>query len=212
MADWAPMARAQNVRGAATRGRILDAAVGCLAEGGLEGLRVARVAESAGVSTGLVHYHFESREELIAEAVQASFQIAGDVRTTAKYGGGTALERLRRKVEESLPLPGRREREWELWVELWLRAVREPPLREAAWAVYRQLHRSLEGLLADGVEAGEFAVDDPAGLADEVMALIDGYGLRALIGDPDMPVERARDRLWNALTVALERAERSSTL
>ena len=193
------MARSQNVRGAATRGRILDAAVECLAEGGLEGLRVARVAASAGVSTGLVHYHFESREELIAEAVQASFQVAGDVRTTAKYGGGTALERLRRKVEESLPLPGRREREWELWVELWLRAVREPELRRAAADVYARLRASLLELLDAGAEAGEFRLVDGEATADRVLAAIDGFGLRALIGDPAMPVELAFDRVWAVL-------------
>ena len=203
------MARAQNVRGAATRTRILDAAVDCLAEGGIEAFRIARVAEAADVSTGLVHYHFATREGLLAEAFQASFQVAGDVRTSTKYGAGTALERLRRKLDESLPVSGRREREWELWVELWLRAVREPPLRETAAAVYRQLHWSLRQLLIDGVESGEFDVEDPAALADRVLALIDGYGLRALLQDPLMPVERAREQLWSALTAELAGAELS---
>ena len=140
------MARGQNVRGAGTRARILDAAVERLAEEGLDALRVANVARAAGVSTGLVHYHFATREELLAEAIQASFQVAGDVRTSTKYGGGTARERLRRKIAESLPFPGRREREWERWVELWLRAVREPmrPARFYSWPcslLYRPRNR-----------------------------------------------------------------------
>jgi AcrR family transcriptional regulator len=205
----ARIARARNVRGEASRARILDAAVACLAEDGIEAVRIARVADAAGVSTGLVHYHFATREELLAEAIQASFRVAGDVRTSTKYGSGTALERLQRKIEESLPFPGRREREWELWVELWLRAVREPPLRDAAAAVYRQLHWSLRQLLIDGVDAGEFVVDDPADLADRVLALIDGYGLRALLRDPGMPVERAREQLRAALSAELARAELS---
>jgi AcrR family transcriptional regulator len=197
------MARTQNSRGAGTRARILDAAVACLAEQGIEAVRIAAVARAANVSTGLVHYHFATREDLLSEALQASFQVAGDLRTQPKYGGGTAIERLRRKVEESLPAPGRREREWELWVELWLRAVREPPLRETAAEVYRQLHWSLRQLIVDGVEAGEFDAEDPGALADRVLALIDGYGLRALLGDPTMPVERARDEIWAALTAEL---------
>jgi hypothetical protein len=32
-----------------------------------------------------------------------------------------------------------------------------------------------------------------------VLAAIDGFGLRALIGDPAMPVELARDRVWAVL-------------
>src|SRR3954451_20922752 len=119
-------------RGTETRTRILQAAVRCLSEGGLDEVRIARVARIANVSTGLVHYHFDTRELLLAEALEASFQVAGEVRLSTKYGPGPVVERLRRKVEESLPYPGRRVTEWNLWVELWLRAVREPALRQTA--------------------------------------------------------------------------------
>src|SRR5688572_5756818 len=113
-------------KGQRTRARILQAAVRCLAEGGLDDVRINRVARVADVSTALVHYHFETREHLLAEALEASFQVAGEVRTSTKYGSGPVVDRLRRKIEESLPYPGRRTTEWGLWVELWLRAVREP--------------------------------------------------------------------------------------
>ena len=35
----------------------------------------------AGVSTALVHYHFATREALLAEALAHSFEQAGDTRT-----------------------------------------------------------------------------------------------------------------------------------
>ena len=34
----------------------------------------------AGVSTSLVHYHFETREALLEQALEYSFELAGDVR------------------------------------------------------------------------------------------------------------------------------------
>jgi AcrR family transcriptional regulator len=192
-----------NARGAETRARILDAAVHCLTAGGIDEVRIARVARIAGVSTALVHYHFDTREQLLAEALEASFQVAGEVRLSTKYGAGTATERLRRKVAESLPFPGRRSDEWGLWVELWLRAVREPALRATAAEVYRQLHRSMSDLIAEGVEAGEFSVEDPGAVADRALALIDGFGLRALLRDPAVPVERAADEVWAAVAAEL---------
>jgi hypothetical protein len=136
---------------------------------------------------------------LLAEALEASFQVAGEVRLSTKYGAGSAVERLRRKVAESLPFPGRRSDEWGLWVELWLRAVREPALRATAAEVYRQLHRSMRDLIAEGVAAGEFSVADPDGVAERTLALIDGLGLRALLDDPSVPVQRAADEVWAAL-------------
>ena len=39
----------------------------------------------------------------------------------------------------------------------------------------------------------------PGAIADRVLALIDGFGVRALLGDPAMPLERAREEIWAAL-------------
>ena len=185
-----------NARGAGTRAKILSAAVACLGEGGIDDVRIARVAERAGISTASVHYHFDTRESLLAAAIEHSFEVAGDVRTSTKYGAGTALERLRRKVVASLPLDARRRREWELWVELWLRAVREPELRATSAEVYAQLHRGLRELLVEGTESGEFGVADPDTAAERILAAIDGYGLRVMLEDPLVPPARALDAVW----------------
>ena len=194
MADCGAMPTGRtNARGAGTRAKILSAAVTCLGEGGIDDVRIARVAERAGISTASVHYHFETRESLLAAAIEHSFEVAGDVRTSTKYGEGSALARLRGKVEASLPLDARRRREWELWVELWLRAVREPELRATSAEVYAQLHRGFRALLAEGTEAGEFSVADPDAAAERILAAIDGYGLRVLLEDPLVPPARALD-------------------
>ena len=194
----------KNARGEAARSRILASAVACLGDGGIDAVRIARVARGAGVSTALVHYHFATREALLAQALEASYAIAGDARAVTKYGSGPARVRLRRKVEASLPTPGAQRREWELWVELWLRATRDRGLRAAAAAVYGRLHDSLRELIEDGTAKGEFAVADPAATADRILALIDGFGVRALLGDPRMPIERAREATLEELERELD--------
>ena len=52
----------------ATRDRILAETIRALDEGGDRGVRVARVAQAAGVTQGMVTYHFETRDRLLAEA------------------------------------------------------------------------------------------------------------------------------------------------
>lgn len=52
----------------ATRERILLEAIRAIDEGGDRGVRVARVAQAAGVTQGMVTYHFETRDRLIAAA------------------------------------------------------------------------------------------------------------------------------------------------
>jgi AcrR family transcriptional regulator len=178
---------------APARERILDAAIRRIASDGIDAVRIARIAMDAGVSTGLVHYHFATREALLAEALEHSYEQAGDVRT--EHGGG----RLREMVEQCLPLPGDLERDFVLWVELWLRAVRHPELRPTAARLYSRMHDWFAEAIADGVQRGEFAPCDEHEVADRVLALLDGYGVRALIGDPGMPIERAREQVWASL-------------
>ena len=47
------------------RERILDVACELISSHGIDEVRVARIARTAGVSTALVHYHFATREALL---------------------------------------------------------------------------------------------------------------------------------------------------
>ena len=84
-----PGVRRVSTRTAAdARERILDAACDVIAEHGIEDVRIARIATIAGVSPALVHYHFATREALLAEALEHSFELLGDVRTTQRRRRG----------------------------------------------------------------------------------------------------------------------------
>ncbi len=54
--------------------RILDAAARLFGAEGFEGASMNAVARAAGVSKGLLHYHFESKEHLLLEAQRATFR------------------------------------------------------------------------------------------------------------------------------------------
>lgn len=187
-------------------GRILEAACDLIAAEGIDEVRIARVARRAGASTALVHHYFSTREELLEQALIHSFEQAGDERfRKPPEARETATEALRRAVGECLPLPGSQERQWVLWVELWLRAVREPELRPVAARLYRRYRAWMADLIRAGVESGEFPGDVDAGaVAGVAMALLDGAGVRALIDDPAMDVEAARRLVATRLAVELE--------
>jgi AcrR family transcriptional regulator len=170
-----------------SRDRILDAAINRIAADGIDGVRIAKIAMDARVSTALVHYHFATREALLAEALVHSFDHAGQARTETGEG-------LRDMIDQCLPLPGEQEKDWVLWVELWLRAVRHPELRPTAAQLYARMHEWFRAAIEE-----ELPDVDADATADRVLALIDGYGVRALLGDPAMPLERAREAVWDAL-------------
>ncbi len=177
---------------------MLDAAVRRIAREGIDEVRIARIAQDAGVSASLVHYHFESRDALLAEALEHSYERAGDVRIGVDDAATVPpAERLVAMIDQCLPAPGSLHDDFVLWVELWLRAARRPELRDISARLYGRMHEWFREVLA------ELGVADPAALADRVLALCDGYGIRVLCEDPAMPRERAAREIWAALEAEL---------
>ena len=188
---------------AGARERILDAAVERIASDGIDEARIARIAMDAGVSTSLVHYHFETREALLAEALEYSYELAGDVRIGE--GEGRPDQRAAgwpRWSTSACRTPGALERDWILWVELWLRAVRHPELRPTAARLYARMHEWFADAIAAGVEAGEFRPADPSGSPTASWRSCDGFGIRALIGPSSRSSTRGRE-VWGVLAQEL---------
>ena len=182
------------------RERLLDAAVRLIAREGIDNVRIARIATEAGVSAGLVHYHFASRDALLEEALEHSYERAGDLRVAALDDGrASAPQRLQAMIDQCLPSDRPLRDDWVLWVELWLRSARDPALRPVAARLYARLHAWFTEMLAAGVAAGQLRECDVERMTDRLLALIDGYGIRVLTGDPHMPIERARAEIWAAV-------------
>ncbi len=187
------------------RERILEAACDLIASDGIDDVRIARVATRARASTALVHHYFSTREELLEQALVHSFETAGSERFAEEPDGEPSPSRgLSRAIEASLPLPGDQERDWTLWVELWLRAVRDPALRPLAADLYGRYREWFATFIAAGLESGEFESSKPvAELADLAVALVDGLGIRALVRDPEVDLDRARELVAGVLAVEL---------
>jgi AcrR family transcriptional regulator len=191
------------------RERILAAAVRRIASEGIDEVRIARIAMDAGVSSSLVHYHFETREALLAEALDYSYTHAGDARISAgELPGASHAERLQSMIDQCMPSTAALREDWVLWVELWLRAVRHPELRTVAEELYARLRSWFASEIAAGVSDREFARCDPEDVADRTLALIDGFGVRALIGDSQVPLQRARSAVAAQLARDLGLGER----
>ena len=176
------------------RDRILESACEVIAAEGIDDVRIARVAMRAGASTALVHHYFSTREELLEEALMHSYELAAEDRFGLPVdSNATAIERLKVMIDECLPLPGMQRNEWTLWIELWLRATRDDALKPMAARLYESYREWMLEVIRFGVKSGEFETGDPDASADVAIGLLDGLGVRALISDPVMDVDRVRE-------------------
>ncbi len=160
---------------------------------GLAQVRMAAIAREAGVSAGLLHYHFDTKELLFGEVLASSHAFSTDLnaRAVASAGAGSAA-RLSSFLDRCLPSDDRLRHEWMLWQELALLCIRDPHLAKVGQEVYELLYSSVEDILRDGVEAGDFTLRTGAReLAETAVALTDGLGGRVLADDLGLAEARA---------------------
>ncbi|MEU6879635.1 TetR/AcrR family transcriptional regulator [Streptomyces sp. NPDC046712] len=185
-----------------TRERILKAACEVIAEIGFENISMRKVAEHAGVSKALLHYHFDTREKLFAEAMTHSFAQTG-ADTEADADSVPAAVLLARILRSMLPTDEELRQDWKLWQELWVRAQRDRAARHLAVDLYDQLHTWVAGAVERGIASGEFKECDVTALSTLVLALCDGLGIRVMLDDPRVDLATARSTIWATIAPAL---------
>lgn len=162
------------------RAEILDAAVGVVLERGFAGTRVLDVANALGISSGLVHYHFDSKDELLAETLRhaADADIARLEKAVAELDD--PVKRLDRVLREYLP-ETRGDQSWVIWVDAWGHAIRNDRLRNILTELDLAWCGAIETVIRDGVASGRFECSDPSGAARRISALLDGLGLDVIL-------------------------------
>ncbi|MEU5095979.1 TetR/AcrR family transcriptional regulator [Streptomyces sp. NPDC020996] len=169
-------------RNAPPREEVLAAAMGMIAERGLEKLTMAALGTAVGMSSGHLLYYFHSKDELLLQTLEWSEGRLGAERGRLLARPGTARERLDAYVDLYVP-DGHRDPHWTLWLEVWNRSQNaDDDARDRQAAIELAWHRDLVALLAEGISRGEFRAVDPDRFGTRLRALLDGLSLHVAIG------------------------------
>lgn len=169
---------------------ILEAAARVITDRGLAETRISDIAERCGVSAGLILYYFASKDRLLVEALtfandQFYLRMSRELRRMP-----SAREQLERLIELSVPglLPEfERLDEWALWVEIWVRALRDPAMAKEREALDRRWRQSIADIVRHGRSTGEFPPGvDADELGMQIGALIDGLAVQVLMSDTNL--------------------------
>ncbi len=131
--------RSQAERSAATRDALLDATIACLVEDGYAHTTTSRVAERAGVSRGAHLHHFQTRQALLAAAMERLAERRGAELLAAAEDLPEGRERLVQGLDllwasYANPL-------FQAALDLWSHARTDADLRERLVPVERRLDR-----------------------------------------------------------------------
>ncbi len=176
---------------------ILEAAARVITDRGLAETRISDIAERCGVSPGLILYYFESKDRLLVEALtfandQFYLKMSREMRRMT-----SARKQLARLIELSVPglLPEyERLDEWALWIEIWVRALRDPAMAKEREVLDRRWRQSIADIVRHGRDTGEFPDGiDADDLGMRIGALVDGLAIQVLMNDATLSPMRMQE-------------------
>jgi TetR/AcrR family transcriptional regulator, fatty acid metabolism regulator protein len=173
----------------ARRGQIVDAAIDTIAEVGYARASLGRIAERAGISRGLISYHFAGKEELISEIVRSVIDRSRAYMLPRITAESTGLGMLRAYIESNLVFIREHRNLLIAIVEIARQRVAEGTPRHLPDHEPDQAVRVLAELLARFQKAGDLRSDfDPRAVAIAIRAAIDAAPAR-LSADPQFDID-----------------------
>jgi AcrR family transcriptional regulator len=185
------------------RRELVAATWAVVAAEGIEAATVRRIAEEAGCTTGRITHYFADKEEVLVAALRQVHRAAGK-RMLAAIGPRSGLEALRAVLAEALPLDQERILEWRVWLAFWGSAATSASLQAEQHQRYREWRGLLKRVLATAQLSADIDLDR---LVDQIVALVDGFGLQGVL-DPQHPQpEQLASRLNGAVDALIRAAD-----
>jgi AcrR family transcriptional regulator len=170
---------------------ILHRAIRLILDEGIAALTIRRVAEAAGVSTGLVLYHFATKEDLIAESWRLALTQARDkIRAALGEVEGRelmeAIFKYRFQDDEATNVP------WIFWLEYWNHAARTEDLRLHHSQTFTHMQEMDREQVRKAMASGQVRDDlDPGLIVDLYHAVFCGLIVKVVLDRETITTERA---------------------
>ena len=174
--------------------RIVEAMRASVAEHGIAGSTFDRVAREAGVSRGLLHYYFGSKERLLVEVVRRESELRGRSLDRAVAEATNADELIRALVRNLEEILGEGRSGMVTFYELLTLGQRNAEIGAELAELARRTRIRLAEALRAGSEAGVFELRAaPDEVASFLFALADGVTIRRL-AEPELDVRPLMDQ------------------
>src|SRR3954469_17465587 len=164
------------------REQLIAAAARVIARSGYDAATVRDVAREAGVSTGVIAYYFDGKDDLFAHVLRTASRAFRSRLERAGAGAETPRERLLALAEAATPADEEAARAHALWIDFWARAARDPELAGLTVRLYDGWRREIAAAVREGQRAGAFRDDaDPDAFARGVAAAADGLATHVVL-------------------------------
>lgn len=185
----------------ARRAQIIEVTVAVIAEFGVGGASVARIAERADISVGLVSYHFGSKDELLRQVAAHLSQRIETALTAATEHAESYTDAVRGLIESHVMFTGGDTVEAAALSQIYRSGADASSVRPSA-EERRGWLTEFEDMIREGQEAGEFRACDPHPVAVAMLAALEASASEVR-SRPNVKVDRYAVEIADLFIAAL---------
>ncbi len=187
-----------------SRRQVLDAAIRALAERGYARTSVSDIAEAAGMSKGAVHYHFESKDDLIAQVLVRCAEAMRERVREAWEAPGEPHERIRRALREMRVSRKQVSAELRVLADLMAQGIYDPKLRKSLSTMFEANRDEVFRHLKHGFEVLGLEPTVPIHIMPRlVIGMLDGLALHDFFDPMDASDDELVQTALEAIAISL---------
>ena len=185
---------------AARRQQLIDATMKCIARKGMGSTTLGDVAREAGLSQGIVNLHFESKDNLLKETLNA---LADEYREkfdkALETSGPRPADKLLALMEHDIGPSICNQRKLAIWFAFWGEVKSRPTYRRMCdeWDQYYE--DVVAALCAELIAEGDYTGIEAATVATALSSMTNGLWLSCLISPQTWDRNEAREAIMSYL-------------
>jgi AcrR family transcriptional regulator len=188
----------------ASRQKILRAAFDAFAENGYEKTTMDDIVKRSGLSKGTLYWHFKNKRELFIFTIMASFQVIDDQLAMLVTQDAPAADRIRVFFGQAGEFMVSNQNMIGLLIDAIFQAYQDEDSKRVMRDLYGRYINSVEQIIQQGIERGEFREVDPHMAAIALMAGGDGVAFYTLL-EPAWDVPHAINMLADLILRGLKK-------
>jgi AcrR family transcriptional regulator len=150
------------------------------------------IADSAGVSKGVIHYYFRNKEELFLSVFE---KLVSDLEThiAAKVERAeTPVEKVHAIINAVFEKIRENKKFQVVLLDFWAHSTKNPTLKAANASQYARYRHLTQKIIAEGIEQGYFRACDPARVASALIGMIEGFTVQWIFDEKAIDLSRAQ--------------------
>ena len=171
--------------------QLIEATIDSLAKRGYAETTMADVADGAGLSRGIVNFHFESKEKLLIATLQHMYdEYSAHWRASLQKAGDDPARQLQQLVWADFDRSICNKRKLAAWLAFWGEAKSRPTYQALSSSRDNYYQQVFIDLCATLKQSGSYAYE-PQVMALALSAMLEGLWLRLMMGTEDTTRETA---------------------